>query len=144
MALRRHCGACAVGVGSSAVHMLLAWQWHLWLAFSNPKSPYLPCQNERRRHPPHRRRVSPFVTESSICTLIRAELRAILPNPTASMAPTASTAPTTSVVTSASPHSSKPNHKAHVLPLSPARHSSFMQSVSISVISITVHTHVAG
>ena len=81
---------------------------------------------------PHTEDGSPFVTESSIRALIRAELRAIFPNPTAS------TAPTTSVVTSTS-HSGKPNHKAHVLPLPLARHSPFMQSVSISVISITVH-----
>ena len=87
---------------------------------------------------PHTEDGSPPMTESSIRALIRAELRAILPNPTAS------TAPTTSVVTSTSPHSGKPNHKAHVLPLSLARHSPFMQPVSISVISITVHTHVAG
>ena len=86
---------------------------------------------------PHTEDGSPPMTESSIRALIRAELRAILSNPTAS------TAPTTSVVTSTSPHSGKPNHKAHVLPLSLARHSPFMQPVSISVISITVHIHVA-
>ena len=93
---------------------------------------------------PHTEDGSPPMTESSIRALIRAELRTILPNPTASTAPTASMAPTTSVVTSTSPHSGKPNHKAHVLPLPLARHLPFMQSVSISVISITVHTHVAG
>ena len=82
---------------------------------------------------PHTKAGSPFVTESSTRALIREELRAILPNPTASMAPT------TSVVNSTSPHSSKPNHKAHVLPLPLVRHSPLMQSVSISVISITIH-----
>ena len=82
----------------------------------------------------------PLVTESSIRAHIRAELRAILPNPTAS---TASMAPTTSVVTSTSPHSGKPNHKAHALLVSLARHSLVMQSVPTSVISITVRTHVA-
>ena len=139
MAPRRHCGACAVGVGSSAVHMLLAWQWHLWPAFSNTKSP-TSLARMSDDDTPHTEDGSSLVTESSIRALIRAELRAILPNPTAS---TASTAPTTSVVTSTS-HSGKPNHKAHVLPVSLARHSPVMQSVSTSVISITVHTHVAG
>ena len=87
---------------------------------------------------PHTKDGSPFVTESSIRALIREELRTILLNPTTS------TAPTTSVVTSTSLHSGKPNHKAHVLPLPLARHSPFMQSVLISIISITARTHMAG